>query len=698
MLVAAVLGVTGYYSSAHNSTAIKNLAETQFPSVQALLIISDSVNIIKACQRTLLDLNSDPIIRQRQTETTNKALERYAAAFKTYESMPKMEEAATGWRQFKAEWQTWRHASDEFFRQSVEFDKISEAYNHTERAKTQRFYKNIGMTMILAKEAKAQFKQQVQEWKDILLRGHATEDFNKYLGAFDNEEKKVHAMLVELECVMKDLGLDVAAAANLVKGHSELGAKYHEALKSYSHANADSARVVDKLVRGKDRPVTEAFETALASVRCADDKVRSLQSSMDHQLLVVCREAQKKLEDLLDKQVSMQNEKAARESQGAIRQSAGFELAVMIVTLIGMAFGALLACNITGSITKPIQTVAAVLSEGAAQTASAAGQVSASSQSLAEGATEQAASLEETSSSLEEMSSMTKKNTENAQRANDLAKQARAAAETGAADMQTMAVAMNEIKGSSDEVAKIIKTIDEIAFQTNILALNAAVEAARAGEAGMGFAVVADEVRNLAQRAAQAAKETSGKIETAVTKTAQGVQISAKVAQSLQEIVVKARQVDELAAEVATASNEQSQGIEQVNGAVTQMDKVTQSNAANAEESASASEELNAQAEMLREAVGNLLRLVDGNKGSTDKTASIKPAAARIVSQTAATRKGLTLKVEGTVKVAANGNGHGHGGNGHARKDGQTPVEPELTVAGASRGGDIPMEGDFKRF
>ena len=155
--------------------------------------------------------------------------------------------------------------------------------------------------------------------------------------------------------------------------------------------------------------------------------------------------------------------------------------------------------------------------------------------------------------------------------------------------MQTMAVAMNDIKGSSDEVAKIIKTIDEIAFQTNILALNAAVEAARAGEAGMGFAVVADEVRNLAQRAAPAAKETSGKIETAVTKTTQGVQISAKVAQSLQEIVAKVRQVDELAAEVAAASREQSQGIEQVNTAVTQMDKVTQSSAATAEESASAS-------------------------------------------------------------------------------------------------------------
>ena len=270
------------------------------------------------------------------------------------------------------------------------------------------------------------------------------------------------------------------------------------------------------------------------------------------------------------------------------------------------------AYTITRSITKPIKTVADALSAGAEQTSSAANQVSAASQSLAEGSSEQAASLEETSSSLEEMASMTKRNTENAQKAKDLANQARLAGDAGMSDMQVMMQAMEAIKSSSNDIAKIIKTIDEIAFQTNILALNAAVEAARAGEAGMGFAVVADEVRNLAQRCAQAAKETSVKIEDAVSKSANGVEISAKVASSLKEIVSKARQVDELAAEVASASQEQSQGISQVNSAVSQMDKVTQANAANAEESASAAEELNAQADTLKESVQELLQLVDG--------------------------------------------------------------------------------------
>jgi methyl-accepting chemotaxis protein len=250
------------------------------------------------------------------------------------------------------------------------------------------------------------------------------------------------------------------------------------------------------------------------------------------------------------------------------------------------------------------------LKDASHQTSAAALQVSSASQTLAEAASEQAASLEETGSSLEEMSSMTKRNAEHSQQANKLGQQAREAAEQGETDMKAMTAAMEAIETSSKDIAKIIKTIDEIAFQTNILALNAAVEAARAGEAGMGFAVVADEVRALAQRSAQAAKETSTKIENAIQNTGQGVALSAKVGQALVDIAVRVRQVDQLVAEVAGASKEQSQGIHQVNLAIGQMDKVTQSNAASAEESASAAEELNAQAEATKQAVERLVALM----------------------------------------------------------------------------------------
>ena len=215
------------------------------------------------------------------------------------------------------------------------------------------------------------------------------------------------------------------------------------------------------------------------------------------------------------------------------------------------------------------------------------------------------------------MAAMIKRNSENALKANGLAREARTSADKGAADMQSMAAAMEAIKASSDDIAQIIKTINEIAFQTNILALNAAVEAARAGEAGMGFAVVADEVRNLSQRCARAAKEIAGKIEGAVAKSGQGVKISAMVGQTLDDIVAKIRQVDALVTEVATASREQTDGISQLNVAVAQLDKVTQSNAASAEESASAAAELTSQAGTMMQSVSDLLRLVDGARQNT---------------------------------------------------------------------------------
>ena len=353
--------------------------------------------------------------------------------------------------------------------------------------------------------------------------------------------------------------------------------------------------------------------------------------------------------------------------------------------IVGFAAALALGIWLAHSISKPIKAVAETLSSGAEQTAAASSQVSSASQSLAEGASEQAASLEETSSSLEEMSSMTKRNAETAGKVKEMGSQARAAGDTAVIDMQAMAKAMDAIKTSSDGIAKIIKTIDEIAFQTNILALNAAVEAARAGEAGAGFAVVADEVRSLAQRCAQAAKETATKIEDSVQKSADGVLISAKVAQSLEEIVTKARQVDEMAGEVAASSREQSQGIEQVNTAVTQMDKVTQSNAANAEESASAAEELNAQADALKDAVVELLQMVDGRQAGRASTAKASP-----IKREKAGQRPVAVRAP-----KAQPSNHANGEDHPARA-----TQPQLVLSASSsrQANPFPMEGGFKDF
>jgi ABC-type transporter Mla subunit MlaD len=277
------------------------------------------------------------------------------------------------------------------------------------------------------------------------------------------------------------------------------------------------------------------------------------------------------------------------------------------------------------SIVRPIHAAVTELSEGAQQVASASGQVSGASQSLSQGATEQAASLEETSASMEEMASMTRKNAENSQQAAATMAETERLVQGANGALTEMVTSMAAIKESSDKVAKIIKTIDEIAFQTNILALNAAVEAARAGEAGMGFAVVADEVRALAQRSAQAAKDTAGLIEESIAKSNEGQQKVQLVTGTIAAITGSSAKVKGLIDEVSEASRQQSQGIDQVSQAIAQMEKVTQGTAATAEESAAASEELNAQAETSMHVVARLAALVGGT-AAAPRVAPTQPA------------------------------------------------------------------------
>ncbi len=295
---------------------------------------------------------------------------------------------------------------------------------------------------------------------------------------------------------------------------------------------------------------------------------------------------------------------------------------ILIVSVIGLLLAAFISVVIARSISKPINKIIDDLDGSSGQVTTASSEVLSSSQQLAEGTSEQAAALEETSSSLEEMSSMTRQNADNASRASQMMSEdaARTFQEIGQ-NMEKMQGAIDSSVKSGEETAKIIKTIDEIAFQTNLLALNAAVEAARAGEAGAGFAVVADEVRSLAMRAAEAAKNTAELIERANKENASVQKLNVDVVGSLDENNQLAGKVTELITEIAAASNEQAQGIEQINTAITQMDKVVQNSAATAEESASASEELAAQAENMKDIVTDLTRLVSGSKErrSTDE-------------------------------------------------------------------------------
>jgi len=293
----------------------------------------------------------------------------------------------------------------------------------------------------------------------------------------------------------------------------------------------------------------------------------------------------------------------------------GARIAMFSASSVGIGFAAVLGFLVLWKVKKTLTGVIDGLSKGSEQVSSSASQVASSGQNLASGASEQASTLEEISSSLEEMASITRQNAANARQANQMAADARGGTEKGMTSMSRMAQAISVIRQSSDETAKIVKTIDEIAFQTNLLALNAAVEAARAGEAGKGFAVVAEEVRNLARRSADAAKTTASLIGDSQKNAENGVATVKETEEVLKKVSEQVQKMAHLVAEVSSASDEQSKGVDQINVAVSQLENVTQSNAATAEESASAGEELEAQCRELTQYVGSLLEVVHGSSG-----------------------------------------------------------------------------------
>jgi methyl-accepting chemotaxis protein len=424
------------------------------------------------------------------------------------------------------------------------------------------------------------FKTQVQEWKNLLLRGFKYDDFQKYEKAFKAQEAETRKLA---QALLQDVS-DAEARRQIqefLTAHDKMGQGYATAIQAFAKTNGQAFTEADALVKGQDRAPTEALDKLAERLRQVLENIRQAESASV----------------------------SSRITRSALVAAAAFAAVVVMLVFI------------VRSTQREAARLAQHLSETAAGTAAASSQVSTAAQSLAQGATEQAASLEETSASMEEMASMTRQNAENSQTAAGLMTDVDAQVRTSNETLADMVSSMTAIQESSQQVSRIIKTIDEIAFQTNILALNAAVEAARAGEAGMGFAVVADEVRSLAQRSAQAARDTASLIEASIARTQEGSTRVEQVAAAISGITTSIGKVKGLVDEVSLASKQQSQGIDQVAQAVAQMEKVTQTTAATAEESAAASEELSAQAETAMEVVQQLETLV-GSRGAASQYVS----------------------------------------------------------------------------
>ncbi|MGD1069570.1 MAG: methyl-accepting chemotaxis protein [Bryobacteraceae bacterium] len=401
---------------------------------------------------------------------------------------------------------------------------------------------------------------------------------------------------------------------------ADLEGKFQAEMKVYEKTiqTAGSRDLIAQLAVARDR-VNREWEAELLPLSRAL-RTREAMAVWNGAALVPFQERSGIFKEVIEDR----NNQGEDAGKSAIATGQSAQIGLLLILLFSVASGGVAAFFIIRGINRALTHAAADLSEGAEQVSSAAGQVSSSSQSLAQGASEQAASLEETSASSEEMSSMTRKNSENSQQAAQFMNAVNQRVVEANRTLGDMMTSMQEIGASSGKISKIIRVIDEIAFQTNILALNAAVEAARAGEAGMGFAVVADEVRNLAQRSAQAAKDTAALIEESILKSADGSTKLGEVAASIQAITEGAGKVKILVDEVEASSKEQAQGIQQISKAVSQMDEVTQRTAASAEESASASEELNAQSQALVAVVEQLQTMVGA--ASVHSAGFAKPA------------------------------------------------------------------------
>ncbi|HZV64658.1 MAG TPA: methyl-accepting chemotaxis protein [Telluria sp.] len=459
-----------------------------------------------------------------------------------------------------------------------------------------------------ARSAQVEFKIQVQEWKNILLRGNEPAQLAKYTDSFKKSAESTNVELKKVTGLLTRLGLDTPLVGEALVAHDELGRNYLVALQKYDSANPESAKLVDGLVKGMDRAPTKKIDDIVAYIQ---QQSTALTAKMNRERDQAQRDASLGLAGVVLATVligaaimlwlARSITTPLNDAVAIARTVASGDLSTHIEVRGSDEIGTLLA-SLKDMHDKLAEIVGKVRA-GTDAIACASAEIAQGNQDLSARTEEQASSLEETASSMEELTGTVRQNSENASKASKLAGAASAVAVRGGDAVNQMIDTMGSINASSKKIVDIIGVIDGIAFQTNILALNAAVEAARAGEQGRGFAVVAAEVRNLAQRSAAAAKEIKALIGDSVEKVEIGSKLVGQAGSTMDDVVASVQRVTAIIAEIAVASGEQNVGIDQINNAIAQMDAVTQQNAALVEEAAAAAETMQQQAQSLAQAV-----------------------------------------------------------------------------------------------